>query len=255
MLRTVPVRMTFMSRHTTMPEPQVIYAAASLPQAHLLKNLLADEGIVATVSNATLQGGSGVDVVGWATLARVLVAEADAARARAIALEFDRRSVSGNQTEDATAAASPAVLEWPACPRCGRRRTTRCPVCQTAGTDFPAADTPTADPLGFGALATDASPCCGPGGCSLPQDPGAAEALPLAAGALPPLLICPTCDEPFSPAYPRRCEWCNHEFAEGYAVELPQDEPSSLNARVIAVVMAILVLLSAVAIYLAVLFR
>ena len=79
-----------------MPEPQVIYAAANMQQAYLLKSVLADRGIVAIVANGMLQGGSGVDMVGWPTLARVVVAECDAVLARQIALEFDRRTAGGD---------------------------------------------------------------------------------------------------------------------------------------------------------------
>ena len=59
-------------------QPTVIYVAGSLQQAHMLKNLLAEQGIEAVVTNETLEKGSGVDYVGWSTLARVVVDEADA---------------------------------------------------------------------------------------------------------------------------------------------------------------------------------
>jgi hypothetical protein len=26
------------------------------------------------------------------------------------------------------------------------------------------------------------------------------------------LVLCPTCDEPFVPRFPARCEWCGHRF-------------------------------------------
>ena len=58
----------------------VIYAGRTMQDAHLLRNLLADEGIQALVINDLLQGGSGVDIVGWPTAARVVVAEQDAPR-------------------------------------------------------------------------------------------------------------------------------------------------------------------------------
>ena len=117
----------------------VIYAGRTMQDAHLLRNLLADEGIQALVINDLLQGGSGVDIVGWPTAARVVVAEHDAPRARAIAVEFDRRAAAAahenaeaeeNQTA-ADAAAEPVrepAADWPVCPQCGarRRRAARC---------------------------------------------------------------------------------------------------------------------------------
>ena len=41
--------------------PTVIYVAGSVQQAYMLKNLLAEQGIRATVTNETLEKGSGKD--------------------------------------------------------------------------------------------------------------------------------------------------------------------------------------------------
>lgn len=68
----------------------VVYAAANLAEAYHVKNILAEEGITAEVTNSLLEGGSGVDIVGWPTLPRLLVRESDAGRARLIALDYDR---------------------------------------------------------------------------------------------------------------------------------------------------------------------
>jgi len=38
------------------------------------------------------------------------------------------------------------------------------------------------------------------------------------------MVICPTCDEPFRPEHPKRCEWCGHEFSDGVDMPLPDDE-------------------------------
>ena len=52
------------------------------------------------------------------------------------------------------------------------------------------------------------------------------------------MLVCTTCDEPFVPEYPRRCEWCGHQFEDGYDVdEQPTFEP--LSGRAIAVIIAL----------------
>ena len=107
-------------------------------------NLLAELQIKAVVVNDVLERGSGVDVLGWPTLARVVVAEEDAPRARRIALEFDRQvgSTVASPTDDGPppeeVAATPE--SWPTCPGCGARRLTRCPICGTAGSDFQPAD-------------------------------------------------------------------------------------------------------------------
>ena len=63
-----------------------------------------------------------------------------------------------------------------------------------------------------------------------PQPPG-----------VPPqrMLICTMCDEPFVPAYPRRCEWCGHTFADGYEVDVVAEEQGE-DARVEKGILAIL---------------
>ncbi len=74
-----------------MPENlTVVYAAGTLQDAHQLRNLLADAGIHAIVTNESLQGAFG-NFLGWQGLTRVAVRDEDATRARDIALEFDRR--------------------------------------------------------------------------------------------------------------------------------------------------------------------
>ena len=57
---------------------KVIYAARNSPEAHMLKNHLGEAGIRAIVTNDVLEGGVGVDIVGWPTLPRVAVAAEDA---------------------------------------------------------------------------------------------------------------------------------------------------------------------------------
>jgi hypothetical protein len=187
---------------------QVIYTAANTQQAHMLKNLLDDAGIASAVVNDGLQGVAGEVPFGWATLARVMVADGDASESLRIALAFDATVVAaprpgrGNPPEH-SADDDGTTVETAMCPDCGRPRMAICPVCETAGTDFPAADAP---PKG-------------------PQDETEL------------LLICPTCDEPFEPGYLRRCEWCGHDFGRGIEPSQPVLRPprEPINPRVVVV--------------------
>lgn len=109
------------------------------------------------------------------------------------------------------------------CPGCGRGRVAICPYCRTTGSNFAPADT----------ISIDAS-----------------------AGE-PPLVICPTCDEPFPPQYLRRCEWCGHDFGTG--AEPPQivrpSEREPVNWRVgVASILGIAVIAAIIA-YFAILLK
>lgn len=50
--------------------------------------------------------------------------------------------------------------------------------------------------------------------------------------------MCPVCDEPFRPAYPRHCEWCGHEFDDGYVIEQIV-KAEAIPGRAIALVLAL----------------
>jgi len=196
----------------------VIYVAANPEQAHLLKNALMEQGIFAYVTNEQLQLGAG-ELMGLPTAPRVVVDEADADDARQIALEFER-----NARQNATHEDSDEFEEdqderdsWPACPHCNRPRYTSCPVCESSASSFPLAFMP----------------------------PGSSEPT---AGERPKLVvICPICDEVFTPVFLARCEWCGHRFGDGR--ELPSVEPSDkyeINGRVWIVVVGLAVFLTAV---------
>jgi hypothetical protein len=135
---------------------------------------------------------------------------------------------------------------WPQCPQCDALRITKCPVCETAGTDFPQADPEFIGTPGLAETAQPMSCGCGSGGCPSGHAPDAAdprEAPPSEADAPPLMLICSTCDEPFVPEHPRRCEWCGHEFEDGYDVEPKSREPGEpISGRAIAVIVGLLVL-------------
>ncbi len=215
---------------------KVIYVAGTTQEAHLLRDHLEESGIRATVTNAVLEGGAGVDLVGWPTSARVAVSEEDAAAARHIALQFDRafsaRAKAGPldeeddkravgqpaQTGDAAEAGAP-TRSWPRCPQCNALRITKCPACGTSGTDFPQADAFDADP---------------------------------ADEASPPLVLCPECDEPFAPEYASACEWCGHEFHEGFAPAVVEQR-FDLSPGLLAVVAVALAVVVGLLVYFAVL--
>lgn len=230
-------------------DPTEIYSAQSVVQAHLLRNLLADQGITAIVANQFLHGGSGVELFGTPTAAKVVVAAEDAAAAREFALDFDERS-----QEQSTWPGEPIRDEltvWPMCPQCGAKRTTRCPICETSGTDFTEAD------RGFlGELAAAAegdatgSSCSCSGSCSPKSEADAQDSCGVGAGPSEDegedpetMLMCSVCDEPFEPTYPKHCEWCDHEFEDGYIIERivgPEEIPS--RAIAVAVVLGLLML-------------
>lgn len=207
-------------------QPTEIYTAATPLDAHELKNLLADEGIEALVVNDNLQAAAGEVPLGWATAARVLVGDEQAARARTIAEQFDQEIVAARRAAR-TANLEPretAVVSHAVCPRCGRPRMAVCPVCETAGANFPSGD------LAPNAEETDQ----------------------------PQLLICPTCDEPFEPGYLPRCEWCGYEFVREppAPAEAAETETEPPNVRVVvAAAVGMLAVIAAVFGYFVWLFR
>jgi len=88
-----------------------IYRAANLEQAHLLKNLLQEQGIEAQVTNAMLQQAGGDLPLGGPIEPRLVVDASDAAPARRIALEFDQ-VVAGRQRLGSSSTDSPPVRKF-----------------------------------------------------------------------------------------------------------------------------------------------
>lgn len=180
-----------------------IYSAARPEIAHLLKNLLSEQGIEALLINEPLQNALGDLPLGAATDVKVVVDEQAAEEARAIAESFDRR-LAHHTPETMTALLDSADARdelnvWPTCPGCHRKRTAVCPHCGTAGSDFPAADS---------------------------------------SGETEPAWICPTCDEPLRLSMLRRCEWCGHDFGEGVEVQ-PEEVMAAYDRRIFLLLAAV----------------
>ncbi len=249
----------------------VIYAAANLPEAHLLKTRLEEHGIRATVTNETLSAGAGSEVVGWATLPRVMVERQYAIAARRIAMEYDR---SGAQQVESQLPLPECEEEmarpWPRCPECGAPRITSCPICKSTGTFFPESDPEYIWGIGLNTVHDDetsaaAKSCGGTCSCGKPPEAKEGEVLPTPGAESDPVptdqkeldheedqlvLMCPMCDEPFLPAFPKTCAWCGHEFEDG--VDIPNPEyfpPEEIGPRVAAISLGIFALLGGVVFY------
>lgn len=198
-----------MADHSPFDAPKVAYIAASLEQAHIVRNALEERGIRAQVTNVALQFGVGELPLGTPTAARVLVSGQDLAAARQIVERFDsgRDGIEaddrlGDDGEDEEDEASLTDANWPRCPSCGRGRHTSCPHCGTAGNRFPRAYFP-------------------PG--TVDRESAAAEGINV---------ICEICDEPFTARFPARCEWCGYRFTDGQEAPTPPPFADEMNWRV-----------------------
>ena len=152
-----------------------------------------------------------------------------------------------------------ALELWPRCPRCGKRRVTRCPVCKTSGDLFALADQEYYDydakPLE--PPSRSVCPSCSHRGehathnCRGTDDDDAFDVEVVeteeeraqrrlkrrhvwatlgrksecgqdeaASSERPPALLCHVCSEAFTPVFPRVCEWCDYDFGEGEEYEV-----------------------------------
>ena len=128
--------------------------------------------------------------------------------------------------------------DWPRCPRCGQRRQAVCPLCRCAQDEMPLADyIPQPAPLENTRPQRES---CGGGCCQ--QSPEPVEIAPTqpescetAEGteAGPILLLCPQCDEAFTPTFYRLCQPCGHDFGDG--VPSPTEESVESNSRALFV--------------------
>jgi hypothetical protein len=206
-------------------EQVVIYRAGRPHQAQLLADLLHENGIEAIVHNDALQSALGEVPFGWATSVRVVVRNRDAARARQIAVDFEGQLSGRSETATTQTAEDyemPDADCWPVCPGCGRARMTSCPFCKTASSHFP---------IGSG-----------------PEQH---------YGSDTPVLVCSTCDEPFSPRYLKVCEWCGHEFDDGVLPPAPPAarEPLDLTPQLMIALAGIVAVFAGVIGYFAWLLR
>jgi hypothetical protein len=126
--------------------------------------------------------------------------------------------------------------EWPCCPQCGTARQCICPICETAGTDFPLAD--------YQKTAAPQIPIIP----AVPSDPGAAvdpDAMPPAICEPtlpePPLLRCAICDEIFRPVFYEMCHACDHRFEPCESAGPPAMDgiPSRIAAAVILLLLTV----------------
>jgi hypothetical protein len=193
----------------------VIYTAANLPQAHVLRNTLEELGIPASITNDAVQLAVGDVPAGWATAPRVVVDEQQAELARRVALEFDAASrgprLSDEGADDSDSSAARETIAWPVCPKCGRRRVAICPFCDSTGDDTPPAD------LSYQALEEPA----GVEGATAEMRLGRQSTVTRRNW-----LLCPTCEEPFEAQYERACANCGHDFGDG--IKRPDAPPALL---------------------------
>ena len=111
---------------------------------------------------------------------------------------------------------------WPTCPQCHTRREARCSVCMARGTDFRLADFEEPDD---------------------PEEIGGADVL----------LLCSTCDEPFTPDFYRCCAECGFDFGEG--LEQSETAHEALNHRAALVLAGVALLLVGLLAFFAIVLR
>ncbi len=195
-------------------------------EAHLIRNRLAEASISAMVTGDTVDRDSHA-ITGQAGAVHVLVDAADYEQAQAVLQGTVEQADLLAQIEQI--AHENQAAEWPVCRHCGTRRQAICPVCGTAGTDFPLAD------------------------------PNFSATLPVPEeddGELPLAVICTTCDEPWTPGFRRTCRECGHDFGDGLPVpadRTSEPEHPGADGRAVALFLGVMGVIAAALIYFAVL--
>ncbi|OHB76627.1 MAG: hypothetical protein A2W31_14730 [Planctomycetes bacterium RBG_16_64_10] len=99
---------------------------------------------------------------------------------------------------------------------------------------------------------------CGTAGGDFSRADNEYFADPVPVGRVTLRLICPTCDEAFTARFLRRCQWCGHDFGEGLLVADGAghgDDLEPFNGRVLFVALGLLVVVTLVVVYLALMAR
>lgn len=261
----------------------VIYSARSRYWARVFEAALRLEGIEAELTDAAVDADiSDATTVTPGRPVNIVVDRHDAERARALADEFERYqtsvagdgpserqlSDSGLLTKDGDVEIDNAALvdlldsvrvdavDWPPCPKCERRRLAVCPHCQTSSSEMPQGDPRYAGRALTELLAdeeAEAMGCCGGNSCGSDNtDCGDDASTEHDDHETPPtpLLICPTCDEPFAARYLRHCEWCAHDFGAGIdATAARAVTPMEINTRAVALTLTLVVGMLVVVVY------
>ena len=162
----------------------VIFRARQSHHAHLLRNVLANYGIEATVTGDTLLNAGGEFI--HAGGIPVVVRPADVKLAEHIANAFVRHVLQAEPNVEWDDEVRPSWPDWPICPQCRARQTAVCCHCDERGDDF--------------ALAEWQGPAAEPSEV---------------------LLVCPTCDDVFVPQFYRDCPWCGFHFGTGLDPQNP----------------------------------
>lgn len=196
-------------------EPTVIYSAASVQQAYLLRSALEEQGIKALVVNDSIQMAGGELPVGWTAAPRVVVPGDQAEAALRVVAEFEHPGPESRRMLDSYPDVDP--LEWPRCPSCQQKRCARCPVCRAVETEFPLAH--------------------------------------YQPGSEPNLFLCATCDDAMQPEWYRYCASCGFDFGEGITAPVHQVGEFQWDSLLVWLVGAGLLLVGIAIAYVAWLFR
>jgi len=215
-----------------MPRLACVFIAETLAEAQFVRRQIAGYGIDATIHHDDIDNRSrNGESAGRSTASRdrdsgprVMVPPEDFEFAREVAEEFESKRQPGFGRDDRSGRRSANRPEfdqdrygldgwhtdhsgneidpdWPRCPGCRRPRLAVCPACQSAGSKFPLAD----------------------------DHSGSSAWLGTASSLARPLLVCTTCDHPFTPEFYRRCEGCGHTFPDG--LDTPRSTPVEDAAR------------------------
>ncbi len=205
-----------------MSDVVVIYHAENEPMAHALVILLKEHSIDAIVQGHGMQLAWGT--THWASPRVVVSAELEV-KARQVVEKFEQqlreqrrnpRVVADEDQDDDVASDDEQTVDahiWPTCPACKEPRPAQCPFCKHSGHDFGAA---------YG-------------------NEGAERTV-----------VCPQCDEPFTPVFFRLCHKCGHDYGDGKEVAATakgsETDPDS-NWRVYLVLAVVVAAIAGIFLY------